>query len=218
MEGFFEVIHRLHRDKEASMDALVSGTIELTVDEWQFYVSMVDESYLGNAPTANGLVRSVGGAAMVKTGIYSGEVAVKYEAYDADPGPVSTDDTSQWTEIAEVPLEVTRDDVRVMSPYTCGDWRQGKNLAVSGPGLYQLRVCACGRDSDRDAVGLRSRNERYLVQLWPTTAATTRLVAAADSVGAGSRSGHQPSDEIPGLGWRISSVPERVLPTDVSPF
>lgn len=195
------------------MQALVSATIHVQVAESQFLVSAINEPYLAVGPTANGLVRSVGGAAMVATGIYSGEVTVECEAYEADPGPVTTDGGRRWTEIAEVPLQVPSDDVRVLPLFGTVHWQRGVNLAASGPGLYQLRVCAYGRDSHPDAIGLHNEDERYLVQLWPTTDARSQLVAAADSVGENLRRSHQDSDEHPISGFRVESPPQKLPAT-----
>lgn len=195
------------------MQALVSATIQVQVSESQFLVSAINEPYLGVGPTANGLVRSVGGAAMVATGIYSGEVTVDCEAYEADPGPATTDSVHRWTEIAEVPLQVPSDDVRVLPLFGTVHWQRGVNLAVSGPNLYQLRVCAYGRDSHREAIDLQNRDERYLIQLWPTTDARSQLVAAADSVGEDLRRSHQDSDELPMWGVRVESPPQQVPAT-----
>lgn len=193
------------------MQALVSAIIEVEVDEWQFLVATVNEPYLGFSPTANGLVRSVGGAAVVATGIHSGLVTVECEAYPADPGPVRTDGPHRWTEIAEVPLHVPSDDVRVTPLMSHLDLHRTMNLAVNGPGLYQLRVCAYGRDTHVDDDVERNDEERYLVQLWPTMDPRNRLVAGEDSVGAAKRRSHEESDESPDLGVGVvNTVPQRI--------
>lgn len=116
----------------------------------------------------NGLLgAATGNALSLTTGTHTGDVPVRIEWHDGEP-PV--DDV--WDDVVEASFQVPARDMRLA---TFDDVREVR-LPVTG--THRVRLCATGFDaaSSEDLSEGASVADRYLLQLWPATAAADRVV------------------------------------------
>jgi len=129
------------------------------------------------AASGTGLVSATGSTGLVTTGTGSGPVDVQAEVMRADPGVVLDD----WDEIAEVGIRTSSGSFII----TAFDGYVLDTLPLlDGAGEYCLRVHARGRDAASQIfTPLDEVLEHHLLQLWPATVASPRLLVSRDEFG-----------------------------------
>ena len=143
-------------------DPSTPHTIEISVDEHQFTVGLLQED-LGMddfpaLPLVWGLTAT---STQVSTGVASGSVRVTCIGLDAAPDVVDP----AWEDVVELSLATTPD----WPLAAAGGWSVDEpcdRLDEHGPGTYRVRVHARGRDTDYDGVAFEPV-EDYLVLAWP---------------------------------------------------
>lgn len=125
----------------------------------------------------NGLVAATDGAIEVSTGIHTGNVRVTVELHAQRPEPAA-----DWEEVAEISCQSRSGEVLVAP--LMDDPVDLPSLASQGPGPYQLRVHARGRDTAVDQAVVDEAVESYLLQSWPAPHQDALLVRATDAYGA----------------------------------
>ncbi|PPK67183.1 DUF6461 domain-containing protein [Actinokineospora auranticolor] len=143
----------------------------------------------------NGLVESVDGGVVIRTGQAEGAVTTMFHVF-AEAPEVSTE---FWDEVVDVSWSARAGGATILA-----DDHYGRHVDVwSGrphrpsttppwPGDYRVRVCAAGRDPDPDG---QHRNEHYEVSVWAEPFSAPVVHARADRLGHRLRGEPEPAPE-----------------------
>lgn len=176
----------------------------LFVDDHQFWLLDFPREVVPQLSTmTNGLVEPSDGAALVYTGIATGNVMV---TVDALAGPPEDEGLDEWDEVVDISMETTTGDLRVVAPMAERPTTL-PSLSPHGPGPYRLRVHARGRDTSPDGVA-HEPVELYLVLSWPGPPAPALAHKLTDTVGEQLRAPAVPDDEGPSLRDAFFASPE----------
>jgi hypothetical protein len=124
----------------------------------------------------NGLVAGQRGAALITTGIHTGQVRVSAEVLQSPPGQADTDD---WDDVAEVSMQALTSSLVLRGPTSAS----ALNIPLPGPGHYRIRVHARGRDANIDGVAFEP-TEDYRIILWPAPPGPAAQHKLTDRYGA----------------------------------
>ncbi|GAA2149481.1 hypothetical protein [Actinomadura napierensis] len=149
------------------------------VDYHQFFL-MEPEQQDFIPEEAGGLISATGESVIVHTGIANGHVAVHVEIHDDEP----VVDEAGWEEIAEAGVQIEEGPLMVRC--LMEDPPDLPSLTPLGPGSYQVRAHARGRDIAYDACVQRSQ-EVYLFQVWPAPCLPLHVLKQTDLCGQGRR-------------------------------
>ena len=139
---------------------------------------LVDEGAAPLRPAIwhNGLVAGQRGAALIATGIHTGQVRVSVEVLESPPARADTDD---WDEVAEVSMEALTSRLVLRGPASAS----ALTIPLPGPGHYRARVHARGRDANIDGVAFEP-TEDYRIILWPAPPGPGGQYKLSDRYGA----------------------------------
>lgn len=168
------------------MDELVEeGTADLFLSYHQFVI--MDQELPGpdgeglRGAHETGLAGSEPRAAIVNTGIHTGNVRVTVATYRSAPDL----DLTGWEDVVEVPVH-SATGVMIVAGIAEEIPKGLPNPATAGPGDYRVRVHATGRDT---AVDLTADEpvEDYRVAIWPADPAPPVVHAMTSEYGRGMR-------------------------------
>ncbi|WP_314171892.1 hypothetical protein [Streptomyces winkii] len=118
-------------------------------------------------PARGTLMATGSGGATFRSGGFDHYARVRVEYWLGRPPEL--DDT--WEEVQEGTAQVDSTELRLQSATA---WVSGNPITLRHPGSYRLRGAATGRQAaaglSQDEVGFPHGPERWLIQLWPTTA------------------------------------------------
>jgi hypothetical protein len=147
-----------------------TGPVEVWVEYQQFYLA---DPELGTDPVPavdsalDGVLAVAEDAALVLTGLHTGNVHVTVQTEATDPGTAP----GMWEHIAETTLTSTTGTL-VVHGYEDGPLDTLPTLTPHGPGTYHLRLHHRGRTHAHtlDTTGPeKDSGEHYHLQTWPTS-------------------------------------------------
>ncbi|CAM5271990.1 hypothetical protein GCM10010329_77460 [Streptomyces spiroverticillatus] len=148
-----------------------TGPVEVWVEYRQFYLADPDLG-IGLTPTPDAahdeILAVADDAALVVTGLHTGNIHLSVQSADTDPGPAPGD----WEHITEATLTSTTGTLLVHG-YEEGPLEDLPNLTPRGPGPYHLRLHNRGRVRAEalDTTGPDEESgEHYFLQIWPSPA------------------------------------------------
>ncbi|MEU4326115.1 Lsr2 family DNA-binding protein [Nonomuraea dietziae] len=131
----------------------MEATTKVFVTYHQMLVAEPGADHPGSVP--NGLTTSAPEAAVIHTGLHTGEVEVTVRLTAGPPAPVDG-----WEEEAEVDLVTSTGNIHLSGLMEgASDGPTRPVLTPQGPGCYRMRVHARGRAS--------GSGEVYLIVVWP---------------------------------------------------
>ncbi|MEU8894174.1 hypothetical protein [Streptomyces sp. NPDC048442] len=147
----------------------VSSPVEVWVEYRQFYLA---DPNLGTDPVPavdaapDGVLAVADDAALILTGLHTGNVHVTVQTEATDPGTAP----GNWEHVAEATLTSTTGTL-VVRGYEDGPLDDLPSLTPHGPGTYRLRLHHHGRAHAHalDTAGPdEDSGEHHLLQTWPT--------------------------------------------------
>jgi hypothetical protein len=133
---------------------------------------------------ATGLVGLADGLAVVLTGTQFGNVAIRVQPGDGDPGL----DAGPWDEVIEFSLAAGPGSAGLGVSAMDSGPDELAALTAPGPGSYRIRLHARGRDAgaELDVVAGEPAEEHFL-QVWPAPVSGTIIRKASDAFGRATR-------------------------------
>ncbi|MFI5808365.1 hypothetical protein [Streptomyces sp. NPDC051561] len=141
-----------------------TGPIEVWVEYRQFYLADPDlgiDSVPPASTAQDGVLATDDDAALILTGLHTGNVHVTVQPASTDPGAAP----GPWEHVIETVLTSTTGRL-VVHGYEDGSLEDLPTLTPHGPGTYQLRLHNQGRTHALALDTVDDSGEHYLLQTW----------------------------------------------------